>query len=247
MLEKVEGIVLRTQDYGETHKIVTLYTKEKGKIGGIARGAKKPKSRMAAVTQPFIHGLFLYQTGANLGTLQQGEVLSPLRKIREDIIKTGFASYIAELTDKLVDEKQPDSFLFNQLLKTLEWIAEGKDAEVLTIIYELKIYKKAGIAPILDQCAVCRQKENAYFFSVAEGGLICSSCKWKDGQAIELNEKLSRLLYLFLEIDVERIGNISIKEENKELLKQIMELYYNQYGGFFLKTKKFLKQIDLFK
>ncbi len=63
MLQKCEGIVLRTTDYGETNKIVTLYTREWGKIGVMARGAKKPKSRLSAITQPFTYGYFLMQKG----------------------------------------------------------------------------------------------------------------------------------------------------------------------------------------
>lgn len=61
MLTKCEGIVLRTNDYGETNKIVTLLTREHGKIGVMARGAKKPNSRLSAVSQPFLYGSFLMQ------------------------------------------------------------------------------------------------------------------------------------------------------------------------------------------
>ncbi|MBM7569633.1 DNA repair protein RecO [Aquibacillus albus] len=245
MFEKVEGVVLRTQDYGETHKIVTLFTMEKGKVGLVARGAKKPKSRMAAITQPFIHGTFLLQIGTNLGTLQQGEVLTPLRKIREDIIKTAYASYIAELTDKLLEEKQPDAFHYKQLLKTYQWIAEDKDPEVLSMIYEWKMYKKAGFAPVIHQCVNCSTKQTPYHFSVQEGGVLCPRCQWKDSTAIALSEHLFKLLYIFSEIDIERIGSISVKDENKQLLKQLMEDYYDRYGGYYLKSKKFLKQLDL--
>ncbi|MDL4841510.1 DNA repair protein RecO [Aquibacillus rhizosphaerae] len=247
MFEKVEGIILRTQDYGETHKIVTILTREKGKIGAIARGAKKPKSRMAAITQPFIHGSYLIQMGSSLATLQQGEVLSSLRKIREDIIKTAYATYIAELTDKLIDPKLQDPFLFKQLFQTYQWISEGKDPEILTIIYELKMYKLAGFAPVVNRCVSCNKRNESYAFSVMEGGLICTSCQWKDQGATNLSNNIIKLLYVFSEIDVEKIGNISIKEENKKILQHLMEMYYDQYGGYYLKSKKFLKQLDLLR
>ncbi|MCT2537593.1 DNA repair protein RecO [Aquibacillus koreensis] len=247
MFDKVEGIILRTQNYGETHKIVTIFTGQTGKIGAIARGAKKPKSRMAAITQPFIHGSFLIQSGRGLATIQQGEVISSLRSIREDIIKTAYATYIAELTDKLLDEKVVDVLLYKQLLKTLQWIADDKDPEILTIIYELKMYKRAGFAPVVTRCVHCGQQEQSYSFSVAEGGFLCSRCQWKDPNATNLPNNLSKLLYIFSEIDIERIGNISIKPENKKLLQQLMELYYERYGGYYLKSKKFLKQLDLLK
>jgi len=63
VLEKVEGVIIRTQDYGETHIIATLLSNKLGKIGVLARGAKKPKSRMSAVTQLFIQGEYLVRLG----------------------------------------------------------------------------------------------------------------------------------------------------------------------------------------
>lgn len=245
MFEKMQGIILRTQDYGETHKIVTLLTKETGKIGAIARGAKKPKSRMAAITQPFIHGEFLVQRGRNLATIQQGEVVDSYRPIREDIIKTAYASYIAELTDKLLDPKQLDPEVFPQFLQTLSWISEGKDPEILSMIYELKMFKKAGIAPVLDACVHCKSNEGPVYFSISEGGLLCGRCRHLDPEAVLLQNNQVKLLQLFDKIDMKRVGDISIKPENKRFLRQLIDAYYERYGGYFIKSKKFLKQLDL--
>ncbi|MFC7060666.1 DNA repair protein RecO [Halobacillus seohaensis] len=247
MLEKVEGIVIRTRDYGETHKIVTLLTREKGKIGVMVRGAKKPKSRMSSITQPFIHGQFLIHIGSGLGSMSQGEMLSSLRSIREDIIKTAYASYLAELSDKLIDEKHPDPFIYEQLLQTLVWMDEGKDCEILVMMYELKLYRKAGFAPKVDACTNCGNETGPFAFSVAEGGYLCFRCKHIDPHSYGLTEPLSKLLRLFLHMDVKRLGQISMKEENKNKLRLLMDEYYDRYGGYFLKSKKFLKQIDLFK
>ncbi|MCP3025646.1 DNA repair protein RecO [Halobacillus sp. A5] len=247
MLEKIEGIVLRTRDYGETHKIVTLFTREKGKIGVMARGAKKPNSRMASVTQPFIHGQFLIHAGSGLGSLSQGEMITSLRSIREDIVKTAYASYLAELTDKLLDEKKPDPFLFEQLLQTLLWMAEGKDSEILSMMYELKMYRKAGFAPKVDVCLNCGASDGPFSFSVVEGGYLCFRCKHVDSQAYGLSDPLAKLLRLFLHMDVKRVGQITMKEENKKKLRLLMDEYYDRYGGYFLKSKKFLNQLDMFK
>lgn len=246
VFEKVEGVILRTQDYGETHKIVTLFTKEKGRITAIARGAKKPKSRMAAITQPFILGSFLMQGGSGLGTLQQGEIILSNRKLREDIVKTAYASYIAELTNKLVDEKMADPFIYKQFTLSMQAIVEEKDPEIITMMYELKLYKKAGFAPILQHCALCGQTDDTYAFSVIEGGLLCHRCLRMDAQALIISSTIVKLFQMFSEIDIERIGNISVKPENKKRIQQLMESYYDQYGGYLIKSKKFLKQLNLF-
>ncbi|TKI95195.1 DNA repair protein RecO, partial [Bacillus wiedmannii] len=106
MFQKVEGIVIRTTDYGETNKIVTIFSRELGKVSAMARGAKKPKSRLASVSQLMTHGNFLIQMGSGLGTLQQGEIISTMKEIREDIFLTAYASFIVELTDKATEDKK---------------------------------------------------------------------------------------------------------------------------------------------
>ncbi len=244
MFEKVEGFILKTQDYGETHKIVTMITPTMGKIGAIARGAKKTKSRMAAITQPFIHGTFLIQKGSSLSTLQQGDIISSYRKIREDIYLTAYASYIAELTDKLVDAKRYNPTLFLRLVHTLGAMEEGKDPEILLMIYEWKLYKIAGFAPVMDQCATCGKKDQLVAFSVREGGMQCINCATNHPYAIPINETIYKLLRMFTWLEMDRIGNISIKQENKLLLKQLMEQYYEEHGGYFLKSKRFLDQMN---
>lgn len=117
MLIKSEGIVLRTTDYGETNKIVTLLTRKHGKIGVMARGAKKSNSRLSAISQPFLYGTFLIQSSTGLGTLQQGEMIESMRAIREDLFLTAYAAYMTELMDKGTEEKSQTliclSFCFN--------------------------------------------------------------------------------------------------------------------------------------
>ncbi|PAM94754.1 DNA repair protein RecO, partial [Flavobacterium sp. IR1] len=91
MMQKVEAIVIRTNDYGESNKIVTLFTRESGKVGVMARGAKKPKSRLAAISQLFIHGLYLFQKSNGLGTLNQAEMIHSYKEVRNDLFLASYA------------------------------------------------------------------------------------------------------------------------------------------------------------
>ncbi|MEN1970679.1 DNA repair protein RecO [Lentibacillus sp. N15] len=247
MLEKMEGIVIKTQDYGETHKIVTIFSKKIGKFAAIARGAKKPKSRMAAVTQPFIHGEFFVYIHTGLSTIQQGEIVNSLRTIREDIVKTAYAAYIVELTDKLVDEKTSDAFIYNQLLLTMDWITTHESADIPIMMYEMKLFNKGGFAPTVNQCTNCGSTDTPFSFSIIEGGLLCKNCQHIDPYAIGVTNTLARLLYLFSNVGLERIGNISVKAETINKLRQILDAYYEHYGGYYIKSKRFLKQLDKFK
>lgn len=247
MLEKINGIVIKTQDYGETHKIITIFSKRIGKFTALARGAKKTKSRMAAVTQPFIHAQFFVYMNTGLSTIQQGEIIDSFRAVREDIIKTSYAAYITELTDKLLDSEVPDPFLFEQFHQTMIWISENEDADIPIIMYELKLFEKGGFAPTVNRCTNCGNKNVPFSFSISEGGMLCTKCRHLDERAITLSDSLAKLLHVFLSVGLERIGTISMKPENQKLLRQILNNYYDQYGGFYLKSRKFLDQLDKLK
>lgn len=247
LLQKCEGIVIRTNDYGETNKVVTLFTREWGKIGAMARGAKKPSSRLAAVTQLFTYGHFLLQKGSGLGSLQQGETIDSMRSIREDIFLTAYASYIIELTDKCTEDRRPNPFLFELLHQTLHYMNDGYDLDIIMFIYEIKMLNVIGLHPELNRCAICGNTEGEFAFSIREGGFICHRCFEKDPYHFKISQATARLLRLFYFFDLSRLGNISVKEETKQELKKIISAYYEEYSGLSLKSKRFLEQIDRLK
>ncbi|HHY21432.1 MAG TPA: DNA repair protein RecO [Bacilli bacterium] len=244
MLQKVEGIVIRTTDYGESNKIVTLFTRENGKIGMMARGAKKPKSRLVAVSQLFVYGMFLMQKSSGLATLQQGEIIDSFRDIREDLMLTAYCSYVVELTDRLTENGQRNPFLFELLYQTLHFMNEGVDPQILTRIFEVKMLQVAGIAPQLDRCACCHQTEGEFAFSFKEGGFICHRCYHLDPHHLKISQATAKLLRLFAYLDLKRLGQISVKKETKEELKQVLTTYYDHYSGLSLKSRRFLEQVE---
>ncbi|OIK16590.1 DNA repair protein RecO [Bacillus sp. MUM 116] len=247
MLQKCEGIIIRTTDYSETNKIVTIYTREWGKVGVMARGAKKPNSRLSSITQLFTHGYFLIQKGTGLGSLQQGELITSMRSIGEDIFLTAYASYIVELTDKCTEDQKPNPFHFELLFQTLNYLNEGYDPDVLMNIYEMKMLNVMGLNPTLNQCSVCGSTDGIFSFSMREGGIICHRCLGKDPYHIKISQATVKLLRLFYFFDLSRLGNISVKPETKAELKKVISTYYDEYSGIHLKTKKFLNSMDQFR
>lgn len=240
----MEGIVIRTVPYGESNTIITLYTKELGKIGVMARGAKKPKSRFTSIAQLFTYGIFVFQRGRGLGTLQQGEALSSFRHIREDLVKTAYAAYLTELLDRYTSEEDMKLDLFGWLRQSLEYINHGIDPEVITFLFELKIMKTAGIVPELSRCVSCHATEGDFSFSIREGGFLCERCAYKDPYRMNISKGAARLLNMFYHLDLARLGNVSLKKETKRELRMLFDAYMEEYSGVFIKSKKFLKQLD---
>lgn len=247
MFHKVEAIVIRTHDYGETNKIVTIYTRELGKVGVMARGAKKPKSRLSSVSQLFTYGFFLIQGQSGLGTLQQGELIESFRELREDLFLTTYAAIVVELTDKLTDDRKTNPYLFELLISTLRYMSEGLDLDILLFIFETKMLQVAGIHPKLEGCTRCGRTDGEVWFSLKEAGFICNSCHHTDEHAIKASTATAKLLRIFYFFDIKRLGKISVKETTKAEIRTILDAYYDEYAGIQLKSKRFLKQLKQFE
>ncbi len=247
MLQKCEGIVIRSTDYGETNKIITLYTRELGKVGVMARGAKKPNSRFTSITQLFTYGTFLFQKSSGLGSLQQGETIQSLRSIREDIFLTAYASYMAELLDKSTENMERNPFLFELLMQTLQFLDDGLDPDILLYIFEMKMLPVLGLHPQLDRCTNCGHRDGTFHFSIREGGFLCHRCFEIDPYRLSISPMAVKLLRLFFYFDLNRLGNISVKQATKNEVKLVIQAYYQEYSGLTIKSKRFLDQLDSLK
>lgn len=243
MLKRAEGIVIRTTDYGETDKILTVFTRESGKLGVMARGAKKTRSRLAAVSQLLNYGYFLfYQGNSSMSTLNSGELVDSYRRIKQDLESTAYASYMVELLDKLTEPADPNPYLFELLKMTLEYLSEGKDHEIITRIFEVKMLQAAGYRPQVDACISCGSDEGPFLFSVREGGILCQHCRHHDTQAIVLTEGAAKLLRLFQHFDLKRLGNISVSDQTKEQMREVLYQFIVEHTGLQLKSRRFLDQ-----
>ena len=244
MLNRIEGIVLKTRDYGETNKIVTLYTRDAGKITAMARGAKKPASRLASVTQPFTHGSFLIQQGKGMGTMQQGEPVESYRHIREDIEATAYASFIVELIDRTVEEKKPQESIFNVLQQSLQAISEEYDPEAIALFAEWKMLPVTGIYPTLHQCSNCGATDGEFAFSFQQIGFLCHRCFQIDPYIIRLKPAHVKLIRTFYTVPIEQVGKLTLKKETKTFIKKIVRTIYEEQTGIRLKSRSFLDQLD---
>jgi DNA repair protein RecO (recombination protein O) len=112
-------------DYGEGGKIVTLLTETHGKTGVLIRGASKPRSRYGSLALPFTYGEFVFFKGSGLGTLSSGEIIRSHHKLRENIDLAAHASYVAELTDRALQDEEAGNWIFSQLLACLAALEDG--------------------------------------------------------------------------------------------------------------------------
>lgn len=244
MLYRVEGIVIRSMDYGENNKIVTLLCDSGSKAGVLIRGAKKVKSRFGSLAQPFTYGEFQFVRGRGLGTLQHGEIIQSHHALRGQLDLSAYASYIAELTDRTLQEDESSAFIFEQMKACFGALQEGKDAAIVSHIYEMRMLEFAGYSPELEECVHCGNRVGPFLLSGAAGGTLCSRCRHRDPYGVPLAEGTQKLLRLFRRMDLRRLGNITVSPETKGELKAAMRSLMDQQIGLHLKSRNFLDQLD---
>ncbi|MEK9198746.1 DNA repair protein RecO [Ureibacillus sp. FSL E2-3493] len=244
MLNKWEGIVLKSRSYGESNKIVTIMTREVGKVTVMARGAKKPTSRLAGITQTFMHGVYVVQRGSGMGTLQQGEHLASMRHIQTDIVATAYASYIVELLDRIVEEGSPEPFAFEVLQQALHAIEEEYDPEAIALFVDWKLLPYTGVQPMLHACASCGAIEGEFAFSFAQGGYLCHRCFHLDPYIIRLTPTQLKLIRMFYSVPIDQIGKLDLKKGTKQFIKKIVSTIYEEQTGIRLKSRSFIEQLE---
>ncbi len=175
---RAEGIVIRSYDYGEGHRIVLIYTKDMGKIRASARGSRKIRSKFASFLEPLTGNRFmLYRRGDNpVYTLTGVEVFNPYSALREDMRRFGYGSLMLEIVDILCCDEDPDIELYFLLLEALTDLETGPSASTAWL-FLFRALKLAGYRLNMFRCCECGVKPpGGAVFSPPAGGIICSSC-----------------------------------------------------------------------
>jgi DNA repair protein RecO (recombination protein O) len=176
---RVEAVVLRHADWGEADRLLTLYTRERGKVRAIAKGARKIRSRKAGHLEPFTRVTLQLARGHDLLIVTQADTLDAYLPIHEDLVKTGRAAYIVEILDRFTYEDESENpGIFRLLTEALARLAQETDPWLAIRYYEVQLLDLLGYRPHLFECAKCGREIRAedQFFSAAQGGVLCPAC-----------------------------------------------------------------------
>ncbi|CAM3436284.1 DNA repair protein RecO [Marinicrinis lubricantis] len=242
MLQRAEGVVIKSFDYGEGNKIVKLLT-ETGKVTVMAKGAKKVKSRHSAVVQMFTHADFVFYKSGDMGTLNHGETIQSFHALRTDLYKSAYAAYLAEITDRLMEEQEGSSAIFHQLIAGFEALEADKDPVIVMQTYELKMLHLAGYAPIFDTCVSCGAKERLSYFSPGMGGALCTDCQTQDTYRMPVDDKARKLLYMLQRLDLKRLGETNVSDGTKQQTQQLLRRFMDTHIHIKWKARSFLDQM----
>jgi DNA repair protein RecO (recombination protein O) len=191
---KTEAIVLRSIRYGEADRILHLYTPRHGRLGAIARGARRARSRFGARLEPFFHiRAVLYEGRGDLHTVTSADTIAAHAPLREHSATLDAAARACDAVARLFETSEPHPEVFTLLANELTLLsadaAHARPANGLA--FRLKLLLAAGILPQLGTCAGCGEQEHLSGFSAAAGGVVCGSC---EAAAFPLAEESYRFL-----------------------------------------------------
>jgi DNA repair protein RecO (recombination protein O) len=182
---RTEALVLKSYDYGEADRILTLYTPAHGKLRAIAKGVRRTKSRKAGHLDLFTRSNLLLARGRDLDIITQAESIENFSGMRTDLWRASHAHYVAELTDSFSAEQLANYPLYELTVLALRRLASDQDPVLIIRAFELQLLGLTGYRPQLHRCLHCREliqpADNR--FSPKMGGVLCPSCATIDSAA----------------------------------------------------------------
>jgi DNA repair protein RecO (recombination protein O) len=186
---KTEAIVLRSIRYGEADRVLHLYSASRGRIGAIAKGVRKPRSRFGGRLEPFFRlDLILHEGRGDLMTVTAAHTLSAHRHLRGDGPALGAAARACDAVLRLCDSEEANPAAYNLLCRYLsildgsesidgEGSGDGAAGLSTALAFRLKLALATGFSPELASCARCGEADELVGFSGAAGGVICGACE----------------------------------------------------------------------
>jgi DNA repair protein RecO (recombination protein O) len=174
-----EAVVLGGVDYGDADRIVTLFTPGRGKLSAFAAGARKSKRRFAGVLEPFtVLDARLNERRGDLLFLASATIVDAHAGLREDLGRIAHAGHAAELCRELTRDREPQPELYDRLRRYLGALARSPARPEDLLAFELCALGDTGVAPRLDDCAICGGAvEGVAAFDVGHGGFLCGRCE----------------------------------------------------------------------
>lgn len=244
---QTEGIVLHQFDLGEADKIITFYTRERGKVKAVAKGVRRPRSTQAGSTQPFTYADLLIYKGRNLDKLNQVNTKETFSELHTDLLKISYGTYVLELVRELTIEDDPNEGMFLLLLKTLYLLVQETDLELIRRIFELRAMSLMGFRPVLDVCLECSgqlSSEKIYFYP-GSGGVLCSRCiSLISGQRITISRGTLEMMKRFLDASFHQLLKIKLPKYACQELALALEPFVQFHLDHQLKSLSFLKSVQ---
>jgi DNA repair protein RecO (recombination protein O) len=180
-----QAIVIGRLDLGETDRILTLFSRDRGKFRAVAKGIRRPTSKLGPSLEYFTHCELILNRGRNLDIITSVDVINRFLPLQTDVTRLGNASHLVELTNRLTEEEQELPAVFDLLVSSLHQLTETEASHVVARYFELAVLSLLGFRIELYQCTGCGEviREETNYLSARSGGMLCPACRLDDSSA----------------------------------------------------------------
>jgi DNA repair protein RecO (recombination protein O) len=238
---KTEAVVLRSFRLGEADRVLHLYTLDRGRVGAVAKGVRKTKSRFGARLEPLSHGeLILHQGSGELQTVTGAELIHSHHETRETPYRLGVGLVAAEAMLRLFPEQEANERAFRALTRFLDLVDELEPAgaeptrDPLVLSFQLKLLWLSGYLPHVTSCAECGANEGLSIYSPQAGGAVCRACANGGGLPLSSDGLAAIDGLLRRPLDGARDSGLTVRGTREALA--VITSSYEYHGGFRLRT-----------
>jgi DNA repair protein RecO (recombination protein O) len=245
---KTPAVILDMKDFGEADRIVTFYTRDFGKVKGIAKEAKKSQKRFGAAMDLFSHVLLSFFTKETIGLVRVNhcQLRQAFPGIQEDIIRISFGSYIAELINEMTVEGISHQELFKTIIIFFSILDTFPPKEDYLRIFEMRLLVASGYQPCLNHCIECKgelKKGQTLRFSISRGGVVCASCVPSGKNLYPVSLGTLKLLQQASTMSFNKVQRLVFSSQALEESREFLPQFIQHHLGRELKTLKFLEKM----
>ncbi len=224
---RTEAVVLRRSDFGEADRLLTLYSRDYGKVRAIAKGARKPQSRKTGHVELFMRSDFMLARGRTIDIVTQAETIEPHRALSQDLLRTTYAAYAVELLDNFTPEEEKHTGIYNLLIEALVRFDNSDNLPLAARYFELRLLSLAGFQPQLFYDVVTGDaiEEADYYFSATEGGLFHLQERKVDRSARRVSAAAIKVLRFLQTRTWETVAHLQLRQSLQQELESVMHYY----------------------
>lgn len=242
---RTETIVLRQQVLGEADLVLTLLTPDRGKLRAIAKGVRRLSSRKAGHLDLFMRADVLLSLGRNLDIISEAQTLDSYRAVREDLLRSSYASYCVELLDRFTPDGETNHALYWLLADTLSRLSGSGNLALTARHYELHLLDLVGFRPELERClgrGEQVQPEDQHFDPLA-GGVLCPRCGSQRRGARPISVDVLRLMRFLQRSPYNAVQNLCLRPDVAADLERTQLRYITVQLERQLKSVDFLERV----
>jgi DNA repair protein RecO (recombination protein O) len=241
-----EAVVLRKVDYGEADRILTLFTRERGKLPAIAKAVRRAKSRMSGQLDVFSHGQMQLAEGRRMDVVTQFQRITRSDGLAADLPRGAAAAVVVEVADKVLEERHPQPELFEVVIGALDHLSDPSVSARLELCdFLMRVLGELGYTPALIDCARCGKPigESGLGFSPIAGGVICAACNASELPSPSISARSVKVLRVCAAGDRDLFFRLRLDEDDLAALEGALEAQLEHHLDRQLKSIDFARRV----